>query len=92
MSAPQRFRKKPVEVEAIQYLPHDNCEQVGAFMGFDVDGEGCDETGNDEYAVETLHGLVWASPGDWIVRGPSGDYWPVKPDIFKQTYEPAGGV
>ena len=40
-----------------------------------------------EYSVETLHGTVTAEYGDWIVKGPSGDFWPVKPDIFEETYE-----
>lgn len=28
-----------------------------------------------------------ASPGDWIVKGVAGEFWPVKPEIFAQTYE-----
>jgi hypothetical protein len=35
-----------------------------------------------------LHGTVEAHPDDWVVRGPDGDYWPVKPGIFDATYEP----
>lgn len=29
-----------------------------------------------------------ASPGDWIVKGVAGEFYPVKPGIFAQTYEP----
>ena len=29
-----------------------------------------------------------ASKGDWIVTGVDGEQYPVKPDIFKKTYEP----
>lgn len=32
-----------------------------------------------------------ADPGDWIVRGVKGELYPVKPDIFALTYEPAEG-
>ena len=28
-----------------------------------------------------------ASKGDWIVTGVDGEQYPVKPDIFKKTYE-----
>jgi hypothetical protein len=28
-----------------------------------------------------------ASPGDWIIKGVKGEYYPCKPDIFEQTYE-----
>ena len=44
----------------------------------------------DALRVPTLHGVTAAAIGDWILKGPSGDVWPCKPDIFEQTYEPAG--
>jgi hypothetical protein len=28
-----------------------------------------------------------ASPGDWIIKGVKGEYYPCKPDIFAATYE-----
>jgi hypothetical protein len=34
------------------------------------------------------HGDVHASPGDWIIRGVQGEFYPCKPDIFAATYEP----
>jgi hypothetical protein len=37
--------------------------------------------------INTLEGVMQASPGDWIVQGLQGERWPVKPDIFEQTYE-----
>lgn len=37
--------------------------------------------------VPTLHGSAFAGPNDWIVRGPSGDFWPVEASIFAETYE-----
>jgi hypothetical protein len=27
-------------------------------------------------------------PGDWIITGDDGQFYPCKPDIFEQTYEP----
>ena len=86
---PTRWRKKPVEVEAIQYQPHRNCGAVGAFMGLNDGDYECQESENDEYAIETLEGVTWAQPGDWIIRGVAGEFYPCKPDIFEQTYEPA---
>ena len=29
-----------------------------------------------------------ASPGDFIIKGVVGEFYPCKPDIFEQTYEP----
>lgn len=38
--------------------------------------------------ISTLEGLHWADDGDWIIRGVQGEFYPCKPDIFAQTYEP----
>lgn len=37
--------------------------------------------------IETLEGTMTASLGDYIVKGVDGEFYPVKPDIFEQTYE-----
>jgi hypothetical protein len=82
-----RFRKKPVVIEAIQYL------------GFDVNGEECELFLGDSFwthlpsqnklEIRTLEGPITASEGDWIIRGVQGEHYPCKPDIFAATYEPA---
>ena len=83
------FRKKPVVIEAVQYLPHSTCYEVLSFMGQESDA-GCSEAGPEErLAVHTLEGTMWASPGDWIIKGVQGEFYPCKPDIFAATYEAA---
>lgn len=42
----------------------------------------------EEVKIETLEGIMTASPGDWIVKGVHGEKYPVKPDIFEKTYQP----
>ena len=37
-------------------------------------------------SVDTLEGPLIAQTGDWIVRGPAGEMWPVRPQIFRQQY------
>lgn len=37
--------------------------------------------------IDTLEGGHIVCPGDWIITGGKGEHWPVKPDIFKATYE-----
>jgi hypothetical protein len=40
--------------------------------------------------ILTAHGRVRAEPGDWILTDVrTGDTWPIKPDIFADTYEDA---
>ena len=29
----------------------------------------------------------WADPGDWIIKGLAGEFYPCKPEIFEATYE-----
>ena len=31
---------------------------------------------------------MMARPGDWIIRGVNGEFYPCKADIFAKTYEP----
>lgn len=40
--------------------------------------------------IETLEGVMEASPGDFIIKGVKGELYPCKPDIFKETYEYEG--
>jgi hypothetical protein len=39
--------------------------------------------------VQTLEGLMTADPGDFIIRGVAGEFYPCKAAIFEQTYEHA---
>ena len=38
--------------------------------------------------LKNLEGDMRANPGDWIIRGVKGEFYPCKPDIFEATYEP----
>lgn len=37
--------------------------------------------------IATLEGGHWVDPGDWIIKGIQGEFYPCKPDIFEATYE-----
>lgn len=39
------------------------------------------------WSIPTLEGVMTANPGDYIVKGISGKFYPVKPDIFEKSYE-----
>lgn len=45
------------------------------------------DLGSNTLQIETLEGVMTAQPGDFIVRGVRGEFYPVKPDIFWATYE-----
>ena len=72
----KKYRKKPVVIEAVQYDP----KEAYPFVG---------RTGsaNPYGYIDTLEGTMTVSPGDWIIKGIAGEYYPCKPDIFEATYE-----
>lgn len=37
--------------------------------------------------IDTLEGGHIVCPGDYIIKGVQGEFYPCKPDIFEQTYE-----
>jgi len=82
----KKFRKKPVVIEAVQYDPPTNCREIAAWTCSDHGG---DCTPESPFAIPTLEGVMEASPGDWIIKGEQGEFFPCKPDIFAATYEPA---
>jgi hypothetical protein len=41
----------------------------------------------EDFEVETLEGVMQASAGDYLCRGPKGEYWPVQREIFESTYQ-----
>ena len=83
-----RYRKKPVEVDAVQ-LTNELLEQKGGTTEyFVVDGNIMAIYYYSYYArVETLEGFVTAKVGDYIITGVKGEKYPCKPDVFKETYE-----
>lgn len=85
-----KFRKKPVVIEAIQFVGKESFPAILDWTNFAVAATGRKTEDGQWYPVveiETLEGTVTASPGDWIIRGVKGELYPCKPDIFEQTYE-----
>lgn len=77
-----KFRKKPIVIEAEQYL-HGRTVPLGVCMSDDLDD-------SREFFphIHTLEGNLAVSKGDWIIKGIQGEFCPCKPDIFEATYEP----
>jgi len=87
-----KYRKKPVEVEAVRYTG-DNLDEVKQFMGAQAKAEqgllpGPGRGMHEGVYIYTLEGTMTASVGDWIIRGVQGELYPCRPDIFEDTYEP----
>lgn len=96
-----KFRKKPVVIEAIQATgtPESNREIIDWTRGSRTpasmdrrvtamaDGSFLPDT-DKSLTIATLEGAHWVTPGDWIIKGVQGEFYPCKPDIFAATYEP----
>jgi hypothetical protein len=76
------YRKKPIALEARQV-----CSPLGRETAAWC-GSRYDDTLH-QITVQTLEGPLAANSGDWIVKGTRGEFWPVRSDIFDETYEPA---
>lgn len=84
-----KFRKKPVVIEAIQWMGF-NLAEIANFMNGNpyADAEGNPRMGGGaSMFIKTLEGEMEAKPGDWIIKGVKGEFYPCKPDIFAATYE-----
>lgn len=83
-----KYRKKPIIIEAIQFRK-DNWKEIYNFLQ-NKDGNMCKYALSPEGRLEikTLEGLMTGEINDWIIKGVKGEFYPCKPDIFEQTYEP----
>lgn len=90
-----KYRKKPIVVEAIQWTGS-NLEEIRNFVGndlienyikhFDIERTLIKQT-LAGIAINTLEGTIIVNYGDYIIKGVNNEFYPCKPDIFKQTYE-----
>lgn len=80
-----KFRKKPVEIEAVQFLAtKESFDEIQKMEGLRWRPG---QMGSETFIVETLEGEHIASKGDWIIKGIAGEFYPCKPDIFAATYD-----
>jgi hypothetical protein len=84
-----KYRKKPVVIEAVQWTG--DVESWNKIMAMGLTQWKPGEMGTDTFVIETLEGDHLAKSGDFIIKGVEGEFYPCKPDIFEQTYEPVEG-
>lgn len=87
-----RFRTKPLEIEAIQFVEnaHDetNLHEIWDFMG---------RPGDDKVVLRppgalgivTPDGLVAAEPGDWVVKDDDGAFDVYEREVFEAFFQEA---
>lgn len=100
MAKAKRYRKRPVEIEAVQ-LRWSTWGEVCDFLEgivseknpgryCDDPSDACGEPGPEyiELNIPMLEGDHLAKHGDYIIKGVRGEFYPIKEHIFRETYEP----
>ena len=85
-----KYRKKPIEVEAVQIVcaSRFSIGISGSDSGFPRWLRADNIEPKDGFVeVITLEGIMRAYPDDWIVKGIEGEIYPVKHSVFVATYE-----
>lgn len=80
---PGKFRKKPVVIEAMYFDGSYQCGKAILAWADETVYRG-DLVG---LTIKTLEGVMHVSPGDWVIKGVQGEFYPCKADIFAATYE-----
>ena len=78
-----KYMKKLIIVDAVQRTGN-NIEEIKSFL--DENG-GVYTITDNSLVINTLEGDMLASLGDYIIKGIHGEFYPCKPDIFKETYD-----
>lgn len=75
-----KARKKPVEIEALQWNGY-NYGAISKFLGENL------VDSNENLYIRTLEGDMLLTEGDFIIKGIEGEFYPCKENIFYQTYD-----
>lgn len=102
---PKIYRKLPVNIEAVQFPAGGMGQAEVARWVRDNGGDARLYDGNVRQletptvdgsyylwvsmSIKTLEGTMHAHPGDYIIKGVEGEFYPCRPDIFQKTYEAA---
>ena len=78
-----KYRKKPVVIEAVQWIGK-NLNEIFEFIPLEyLDAH----TIEGKLEIHTLEGTMIASINNWIIKGVQGEFYPIKNNIFEETYE-----
>jgi len=91
----QKYRKKPIvidaeiwnkcgdvkEVEITKFCGEQQIEQLCKSEN------PCNAPLHEHGKCPTLEGHHIVCPGDWIIKGIKGEFYPCKSDIFEMTYD-----
>lgn len=86
-----KYRKKPAVIEAWQFTKKNFSKGAPEFIRHALNKP---VTLYSQYAgeviygeIKTLEGNMKVSENDYIIKGVQGEFYPIREDIFKKTYE-----
>lgn len=87
---PKRYRKRPVEIEALQWTG-DNAKELqdwteGAFYPISYENRPANPNANAGLFIAANCMHLHIETGEWVLKDQKG-FYPCKPDIFAKTYE-----
>ena len=81
-----KYRKKPIVIEAFKWTGgSDQSEDPEWIVDAIYKGDAYFDAGY--IMLKTLEGVMRVSPGDYIIKGVSGEIYSCKHYIFEATYE-----
>ena len=78
MTNVKKYVKKPIPVEAQQYMDDTILEFTGDNAWVDY---------VDRLWINTLEGQMRCKKGDYVIKGINGEFYPCRKDIFEESYE-----
>lgn len=79
-----QYRNKPVVIEAVRFTDETKDMVLNFVTCNCIPAE---RNGKPALVIQTLEGDMTICLGDWIIKGVAGEFYPVKADIFEETYE-----
>lgn len=88
----QKFRKKPIIVEAVQFTgSEENAREIADWITDnwkELEVEWYNDFDGDTFIIIKPDGTEMHCPGNgWLVKGIDGSIYPVKDETFKKVYE-----
>lgn len=81
-----KYRKKPIEVEAIQFDGY-NHDEIKSWSNGKVVSAKAWKPNYCQLEVHTLEGVMDINIGYFVIKGIEGEFYPCKESIFLKTYE-----
>ena len=78
----KKYVNKPIPIEAVQWTGMNRAE----IANFTHDARFTYNDMDIELYIHTLEGDMHANPGDYIIKGVRGEFYPCAQDIFEETY------